>query len=67
MLKESAKQKGIAEITVIHANRPDKAEEIRKMLSETHPEAEVTISFFGPVIGTHLGEGSLGIGWRNEN
>ncbi|MBM0066101.1 DegV family protein [Alkalicoccobacillus gibsonii] len=67
LLKESAQQKGIAEITVIHANRPDKAEEIRKMLSETHPEAEVTISFFGPVIGTHLGEGSLGIGWRNEN
>lgn len=66
LLKESADQKGISEITIIHANRPEKAEEIRKMLRDVHTDAEITISFFGPVIGTHLGEGSLGIGWRNE-
>lgn len=49
--------------TVIHANRPDKAEEIRQKLSNKYPNVVVDVSIFGPVIGTHLGEGSLGVGW----
>jgi fatty acid-binding protein DegV len=27
---------------------------------------EFTISYFGPVIGTHLGEGSMGMGWSKK-
>ena len=27
------------------------------------PNVQFTISYFGPVIGTHLGEGSMGLGW----
>ncbi|SFQ24507.1 DegV family protein [Salibacterium halotolerans] len=49
--------------TVIHANRPEKAETLRRQLADTYPNVEVDTGWFGPVIGTHLGEGGLGIGW----
>ena len=32
-------------------------------LSEQLPDVKFTISHFGPVIGTHLGEGAMGLGW----
>jgi fatty acid-binding protein DegV len=28
-----------------------------------YPHVEFSISYFGPVIGTHLGEGAMGLGW----
>ena len=42
------------------------AEKMEKEFSEKHPEVETIISHFGPVIGTHLGEGSLGVSWQIE-
>jgi DegV family protein with EDD domain len=48
---------------VIHANRPKEAEAWKKELAEAYPHVEFMISYFGPVIGTHLGEGALGLGW----
>lgn len=54
-----------AMITVIHANRPDAADKIVKELQAQYPHADISKSHFGPVIGTHLGEGALGIGWYN--
>lgn len=50
-------------IAVIHGNCPEKAEPIAAKLRYDYPDATVYISHFGPVIGTHLGPGSLGIGW----
>ena len=50
-------------VVVIHANRPEKAEKYATEIKEKYSHANVTISHFGPVIGTHLGEGSIGIGW----
>lgn len=49
--------------TVIHANRPEDAEHIKRELEEKYPNASVAISYFGPVIGTHLGEGAIGLTW----
>ncbi|MGY4688908.1 DegV family protein [Salibacterium sp. K-3] len=49
--------------TVIHANRPEKAERIKQQLADSYPNVEMDTGWFGPVIGTHLGEGGLGIGW----
>ncbi len=63
LLDEDAGSGKEMDIVVIHANRPDKAEEIAEKLRGTYPNATVYVSYFGPVIGTHLGEGSLGIGW----
>ena len=48
---------------VIHANREAEAEEMKKELEQKYPHVEFFLSYFGPVIGTHLGEGALGLGW----
>lgn len=50
-------------ICVIHANDEEGALAWKKQLKEKFPKANVIISYFGPVIGTHLGEGSLGVGY----
>lgn len=49
--------------TVIHANCEEDGREWMNQLAETYPNVEFGLSYFGPVIGTHLGEGSLGLGW----
>jgi DegV family protein with EDD domain len=48
---------------IIHANRELEANEWKKELEALFPNVEFMISYFGPVIGTHLGEGSMGLGW----
>jgi DegV family protein with EDD domain len=48
---------------VIHSNREEDAKKLARQLSETYPNVELETSYFGPVIGTHLGEGALGLGW----
>jgi DegV family protein with EDD domain len=54
---------GPLEAAIIHANRREDAEAWRSELSLKFPDVEITISHFGPVIGTHLGEGAMGLGW----
>ena len=63
--KDAAKYDRL-EAAIIHANRPIEAEEWRKEMEEQFPNVEFTISYFGPVIGTHLGEGSMGLGWMRK-
>ncbi|WP_078392233.1 DegV family protein [Shouchella patagoniensis] len=53
----------VNEVVVIHANRLDGAERLKSAIEEKDSTIKVNISYFGPVIGTHLGAGSLGIGW----
>lgn len=48
---------------VIHANNLEVAEQELKVLKKQFPEIDISISHFGPVIGTHLGEKAIGIGW----
>ncbi|EMR07966.1 hypothetical protein C772_00295 [Bhargavaea cecembensis DSE10] len=54
---------GPLEAAIIHANRKEEAEAWRTELSRKFPDVEFKISYFGPVIGTHLGEGAMGLGW----
>ncbi|WP_215143963.1 DegV family protein [Exiguobacterium qingdaonense] len=50
-------------IGIIHANCPERqAEEIASM-KRKFPKAHISGSHFGPVIGTHLGPGAIGITW----
>ncbi|MET3576804.1 DegV family protein [Bhargavaea ullalensis] len=63
LLGEAAAANGALEAAVIHANRPEEAEAWKASLQEKFPEVEFVTSYFGPVIGTHLGEGSMGLGW----
>lgn len=51
---------------IIHANREAEALEWKKELETQFPNVEFMLSFFGPVIGTHLGEGSMGMGWYKK-
>ena len=62
LLSEDAKNQ-LLDAVVIHANRYDDAVEWKTQLQEKHPNVDFTISHFGPVIGTHLGEGAMGLGW----
>lgn len=52
--------------TVIHGNREEEANEWKKELESKFPNVDFSISYFGPVIGTHLGEGSFGLGWYKK-
>ncbi|WP_201715975.1 DegV family protein [Rossellomorea arthrocnemi] len=52
--------------SIIHANREEDAIQWRNELQEKYPNVEFNVSYFGPVIGTHLGEGSMGMGWARK-
>ncbi|MDP4108114.1 MAG: DegV family protein [Bacillota bacterium] len=51
---------------VIHANREAEAIEWKSELEAMYPSVEFSISYFGPVIGTHIGEGGMGMGWMKK-
>ncbi|MDM5332425.1 DegV family protein [Ureibacillus composti] len=62
LAKEAAKYDQL-QATIIHANCESEAREWMAQLSSAYPNVHFNISYFGPVIGTHLGEGALGLGW----
>lgn len=51
---------------VIHANDEPAAIKWRDKLSAKYPDIPFEISYFGPVIGTHLGEKALAIAWMRD-
>ncbi|KAF0510412.1 DegV family EDD domain-containing protein [Pediococcus acidilactici] len=48
---------------VIHANDGKSAIKWRENLKEKYPSLPIDISYFGPVIGTHLGEKAIALAW----
>ncbi|MDO0875623.1 DegV family protein [Carnobacterium divergens] len=52
--------------TIIHANAEEEALKWKKHLEKTLPTVRFELSYFGPVIGTHLGEGALGMAWIED-
>ncbi|PAE19728.1 fatty acid-binding protein DegV [Bacillus sp. 7504-2] len=63
LLEEDAKSGAEYKAVIIHAKREDEANEWKAELEAKLPNVEFFLSYFGPVIGTHLGEGSMGLGW----
>lgn len=63
LLEQDIKTGKPLKAAIIHANRPADAQQWYDELHAKYPEVEFVISYFGPVIGTHLGEGSMGLGW----
>lgn len=62
MLEEEAeKQKSLRVVFI--ATELDAAKELEASFKDKYPDIETTISYFGPVIGTHLGEGAIGAAW----
>jgi len=54
-------------LSIIHSTTPDEAEALRERLGDILPKEEVIMSRFGPVIGTYLGPGALGVGLMSES
>lgn len=67
LFEETVEEGGTYKACLIHANRPQEAAELKKELEERHDNIEVVLSYFGPVIATHLGEGAMGLGWYRHS
>jgi DegV family protein with EDD domain len=66
LLSEDVRSGGNYRAVIIHANRESEAIEWKRELESQFPTVEFMLSYFGPVIGTHLGEGSMGMGWYKK-
>jgi DegV family protein with EDD domain len=66
LLGEDAASGAPYQASIIHANREEEALEWKSELENLYPNVEFSISYFGPVIGTHLGEGAMGLGWMKK-
>lgn len=55
------------EAVIIHAQREEEANEWKKELEAKYPHVTIRTGYFGAVIGTHLGEGALGLDGIRSN
>jgi DegV family protein with EDD domain len=55
-------------VGIAHAEAPEKAEALRKMVRATRPAAEIEIvTTLGPVVGAHAGPGTVGFFWFDDS
>jgi len=66
MLEDDVQTKRVQRVVFIHGNNEKEALKLRDDFQAKYPNIETMISYFGPVVGTHLGEGSLGITWYKQ-
>ncbi|WP_042471069.1 DegV family protein [Bacillus ndiopicus] len=66
LLADAVAKHGDLQATVIHGNCEEEAAEWMQQLQAAHPNVSFKLSYFGPVIGTHLGEGALAVGWLKK-
>ena len=51
-------------VGIAHANAPERAEALRKMVRHERPQAEIeVVTTLGAVVGTHAGPGTVGFFW----
>ncbi len=67
LLSEAVEREPALQAVIIHANREEEVEAWKNQLAAAHPSVTFYLSYFGPVIGTHLGEGALGMGWMKKS
>ncbi|WP_449622738.1 DegV family protein [Robertmurraya sp. Marseille-Q9965] len=63
MLEEDAASGNEYRAVIFQGKREEEAKEWQAELEAKLPNVEFSISYFGPVIATHLGEGAMGLGW----
>lgn len=63
LFDEDASKGEHIKVTIIYSDNMEEAERLKEKLESDYSNVEVVLSYFGPVIATHLGEGSLGMGW----
>ncbi|GAF67109.1 hypothetical protein BTS2_4018 [Bacillus sp. TS-2] len=64
MLESEVSKGGKFHVTIIHANCENEAKKLIDDFKASFPDVAFELSYFGPVIGTHLGQGSIGITWH---
>lgn len=67
LLEKDVQHGGAFLVTVIHAKKLDVAEQLAATIRERFSNVNVDVSYFGPVIGTHLGAGSLAVSWYKQS
>ncbi|MGP4068811.1 DegV family protein [Halobacillus sp. B29] len=67
LFEESIEEGAMYKACIIHANRLDEAKQIKQEIEQQFENVEIEVSYFGPVIGTHLGEGAIGLGWYRKS
>ncbi|HSC51291.1 MAG TPA: DegV family protein [Gaiellaceae bacterium] len=54
-------------VGIAHAEAPEKAEALRKLVRATRPSADVElVTTLGPVVGAHAGPGTVGFFWFDD-
>ncbi|MCG5104024.1 DegV family protein [Oceanobacillus alkalisoli] len=66
MLESEAEKGKDLKVCFIHANDEESARALERDFNQKFPNIETSISYFGPVIGTHLGEKAVGVGWYEK-
>lgn len=51
---------------VFHANAPEAGQKWLTKLQNDFPEINFELDYFGPVVGTHLGQGALALAWMQD-
>ena len=55
-------------VGLAHADAPERAEALRKMVRQTRPSAEIEhVGMLGPVLGAHAGPGTVGFFWFGDD
>ena len=66
LLKEATQRHEKLQAVVIHANCEEEGRAWLAQLQQDFPTVDFKFSYFGPVIGTHLGEGAIAVGWMKK-
>jgi DegV family protein with EDD domain len=54
-------------VSIAHADAPERAEQLRKMVRAERPQAEIElVTTLGAVVGTHAGPGTVGLFWFDD-
>lgn len=51
-------------VAVLHADRAAEAEEPAEAVRRRVPVADLPVGWIGPVMGSHVGPGALGLTWH---
>ena len=54
-------------VGIAHAEAPERAEALRKLVRDKRPAAEIeVVTTLGPVVGAHAGPGTVGFFWYDD-
>lgn len=66
LLEKAVEEQGVTRVVFTHTNNPERARKLKADFEQKYPDVKTVFSDLGPVVGTHLGEGAVGIGWYSR-